>query len=251
MAIDRKLWEMRFYDNRIPPWPCPRCRATLSLLAESLKYEFDHETEKYKKDKDSDPEAYTGVFVCILQCTHKDCKETCAISGTFETTFNEQGYCDEYIPHSVIPPLELIRIPERCPESIRKETDKAKLLFWSDNSACLNRIRSSLELLLDNLRIPRATNDFKIGKRRRHTLHARIELLQSKRPDLKTSCERMMAVKHLGNAGSHPGENVVRKDVYDGFDILERVLNDVYSGHESELAIMVRQINRRKGPRKQ
>lgn len=60
----------------------------------------------------------------------------------------------------------------------------------------------------------------------------------------------MVAVKHLGNAGSHAGEKVARKDVFDGFDILERVLNDMYTDHETELAKMVAQINKRKGPRK-
>ena len=33
-----------------------------------------------------------------------------------------------------------------------------------------------------------------------------------------------MAVKHLGNAGSHPGLKVEARDVFDGFDILEKIL---------------------------
>lgn len=82
------------------------------------------------------------------------------------------------------------------------------------------------------------------------SLHARIEKLEKKRPKLKDICNRMLAVKHLGNAGSHPGDVVEVEDVFDGFDILERVLHDTYSDHESALAKMVNQINRRKGPRK-
>jgi Domain of unknown function (DUF4145) len=81
-------------------------------------------------------------------------------------------------------------------------------------------------------------------------LHERIEKLEQDKPKLKQICHRMMAVKHLGNAGSHPGVEVDAKDVFDGFDILERVLFDMYSGNESELAKTVAQINKRKGPRK-
>ncbi|HEX3148647.1 MAG TPA: DUF4145 domain-containing protein [Gemmataceae bacterium] len=80
--------------------------------------------------------------------------------------------------------------------------------------------------------------------------HQRIELLEKKRPNMKEICEKMMGLPHLGNAGSHSGEKVDRKDVIDGFDILERVLHDKYSTHDGELAKMVAQINKRKGPRK-
>jgi len=41
-----------------------------------------------------------------------------------------------------------------------------------------------------------------------------------------------------------------REDVYDGFDILERVLRDRYSDHESVLAKIVEEINQSNGPRK-
>ena len=58
------------------------------------------------------------------------------------------------------------------------------------------------------------------------------------------------AVKHLGNAGSHPGIKVTDDDVFDGFDILERVLQDMYSDDSSELSRTVTQINMKKGPRK-
>jgi hypothetical protein len=81
------------------------------------------------------------------------------------------------------------------------------------------------------------------------TLHKRIENLQATRPKLKELCDQMMAVKHLGNAGSHPGIQVRDTDVFDALDILERILQDTYSGHPGQLARAVKQINKRKGPR--
>jgi hypothetical protein len=66
---------------------------------------------------------------------------------------------------------------------------------------------------------------------------------------LSDLCGRMLAVKHLGNAGSRPGQ-VGRKDVFDALDILEYVLLEKFANPQSELAKMVRQIDKRKGPRK-
>jgi hypothetical protein len=59
-----------------------------------------------------------------------------------------------------------------------------------------------------------------------------------------------MAVKHLGNAGSHPSVEIDDQDVFDGFDILEHVLIQLYERTDSDLAKMVKEINKRKGPRK-
>jgi hypothetical protein len=143
----------------------------------------------------------------------------------------------------------MIVIPNDCPKEIKQEVTAAFALFWNDNSACLNRIRNALELILTDLKVPRTKITSK-NKRVRYSLHERIEILEGKKPKLKDICDRMMAVKHLGNAGSHPGDKVERKDVFDGFDILERVLRDMYSTTEGALTKMVRQINKRRGPRK-
>jgi Domain of unknown function (DUF4145) len=144
----------------------------------------------------------------------------------------------------------MISIPRACPKGVREEVVAAFSLYWIDLAASLNRIRNALELVLDDLKVPKSTLDKVKKKRNRLNLHNRINILKKKRPKLEIICERMMAVKHLGNAGSHPGVPVFADDVFDGFDILERVLEDMYSEHPGELARAVKQINQRKGPRK-
>jgi hypothetical protein len=89
----------------------------------------------------------------------------------------------------------------------------------------------------------------KTGGRSMIALDGRIKILRNKRASLADLCDRLLAVKHLGNAGSHPGD-VHEEDVFDGLDILEHVLNETYGKHASVLARMVNQINARKGPRK-
>lgn len=142
----------------------------------------------------------------------------------------------------------MIRIPERCPKPIADEVRAAFGLFWLDHSSALNRIRIAIELLLTKMGVKRHGQKSG-GGRTRLSLDSRIAILRSKKPKLTWLCDQLLAVKHLGNAGSHPGD-VQIKDVFDGFDILEQILNDTYSNDASLLAKMVRQINKRKGPRR-
>jgi hypothetical protein len=80
------------------------------------------------------------------------------------------------------------------------------------------------------------------GGRVRLPLDARINVLRGSRPGLRELCDRLLAVKHLGNAGSHPGE-VERSDVFDGLDILEHVLVERFENPHGQMARVVKEIN--------
>jgi len=221
------------------------------LFGESFRTVIDMKTRN-TSDQEYHPTRATGRFVCLLLC--RKCGESCAVSGNYDTgqDGNENGTYEYECGHptSITPPPPMIVIPRACPAPVRSEVIAAFALYWNDLAASLNRIRNALELVLDGLKIPKSSLNKKKKKRYRVSLHQRIERLEKKRPKLKDICERMMAVKHLGNAGSHPGVIVKADDVFDGFDILERVLQDMYSKHPGELARAVKQINRRRGPRK-
>jgi hypothetical protein len=252
MAIDRELWEMTINGIWVPQWPCPECGATsLSVVKDSLRTSVDATTARHEKDRDFEEEYETGRFVCLLQCSR--CKESCSVSGDYDMGIadtDEGNYTySRGSPKSVTPALPVIRIPARCPQPIKEEVIAAFKLQWDDYASCLNRIRNALELILNDLGIPRAKVNKK-KKRIRLPLHSRIKQLEESRPKLKNICDRMMAVKHLGNAGSHAGVKVNRNDVFDGFDILERVLDDMYTNSQGEMAKMVSEINKRGGPRK-
>jgi Domain of unknown function (DUF4145) len=252
MPIRRDLWDQGITCGHIPSWPCPRCEiAALTLAKDSLRTLNDWESNTIAPHE-FHPTSVTGCFVCLLYCTK--CGETCAVSGSFNTfeDFPVDGnqFFERCKPTSIHPPPPMIHIPEECPSAVRAEVVAAFSLYWRDLAASLNRIRNALELVLDDLKISKSTVDKVKRKKYRINLHQRIERLRKKRPALKEICDRMMAVKHLGNAGSHPGVKVRADDVFDGFDILERVLQDMYSAHAGVLARTVKQINQRRGPRK-
>jgi hypothetical protein len=248
MPIDRSLWKDSIMEEYVPEWPCTFCNVpALYVLKESFKTVWDRESESIPQHEFC-PDMVTGRFVCILCC--RRCREAFAVSGNFDTVADYEGYEERGHPTSITPPPPLIEIPRACPAPVRAEVVAACSLYWCDLAASLNRIRNALELVLDHLKVPKSTMDRTRGKKRRLGLHDRIVKLEQRRPKLKDLCERMMAVKYLGNAGSHPGVKVDADDVFDGFDILEQVLHDMYSAHPGLLARAVKQINRNKGPRK-
>ncbi|MFO0849924.1 MAG: DUF4145 domain-containing protein [Gemmataceae bacterium] len=252
MPIDRKLWMREIHEGYVPNWTCPRCgAASLNMVKDSFRTVFDSSTSRYWNEPDFDSDSATGRFVCLLECSKPACRESCAVSGNHDMTRGGE-YGDELYatgrPTSISPPPPMIRVPDECPKPIANEVRAAFGLFWMDHSSALNRIRNAIELLLTEMGVKRHGQKAG-GGRTRLSLDSRIALLRSKKPKLSGLCDQLLAVKHLGNAGSHPGDVQV-KDVFDGFDILEQILNDTYANHASVLAKMVKQINQRKGPRK-
>jgi hypothetical protein len=197
-----------------------------------------------------------GVFICTLRCAIDLCAEKLAVSGWYDVAVFDTPEVsqeeEEYHPLSITPAPPLIRLPSDCPQGVQAEVRAAFAAFWADKAACLNHIRQAVELLLTRIRVPRfrMVNTHGVTRRRRRTLHDRIEWLRATRPTCNSLCDQLRAVKHLGNVGSHPGIKVADGDVFDGFDILERILVERYENTGSELAQMVREINRREGPRR-
>lgn len=101
----------------------------------------------------------------------------------------------------------------------------------------------AVELLLDALRIKKLTIN-KHGKRMRLCLHDRIVSMKSKYP---TVHNKLLAIKWLGNEGSHPG-TLTRDLVFDALDIFESVLDKLYSKHPMTIEKLVHAVNLRKGP---
>jgi hypothetical protein len=132
---------------------------------------------------------------------------------------------------------------EYAPAPIVDLIKSAFVLSWGDYEACLNRVRTCLEMLLDTLQIPRST--VKAGGRNRLTLHKRVELAQTKVPSLSPF---LMAAKHLGNAGSH-NRGLIRDDVFDALDLLEVVVMALY-GEQKKVSRLALKISRNRGPLK-
>ena len=79
------------------------------------------------------------------------------------------------------------------------------------------------------------------------SLHDRIKLLPKKYQDIQ---EIFLAVKWLGNAGSHSGTTVSSDDVLDAYELMEKLLTEVFDDKSNKIKELAREINKNKGPSK-
>lgn len=223
----------RFIDDDVPKWPCPSCEhGVLSLLDDKFEYHNDALSTNNCAAPDFGLEEYGFVFCATLECN--TCHEIVIASGTggaeheHEESHGGNGFFHYYKPTFFQPPLKIIDFPSSSNFSadLRRLLTQSFTLFWCDYNACANKIRSALELLLDALMVPRYAGD--TGKAAM-SLHQRIEYFPAapgtEEEDIKTM---IMAMKWMGNTGSHELAGIKRDELIDGFKMLERCLRKAY-----------------------
>lgn len=188
-------------------------------------------------------------FSAFLQCDNKACNETASVAGVGQEKEEDYpgslpSYYGVFFPRFVSPSPHLFAIPATTPAAVASLIESAFVLSWGEYEACLNRIRTCLELILDGLRIKRFIISRK-GRRARLSLDKRIELAEIKVP---STTPFFMAIKHLGNAGSHSG-GLTREDAFDALDLLEAVVTTLY-GHQKKVNRLAQKIEKNKGPLK-
>jgi hypothetical protein len=250
--IDRTLWTKSFSKSHVPAWPCPACDVgTLRLVPESLRFEISRASREAMEGEYWEIEWTTGRYSCLFQCRMTNCVEIVSSAGRFgvEEFYDQDGspvQIEGFTPEFFSPSPPLFRIPVETPDDVAEEIRRAFQLFWTDKSASANRIRSALELLVTERGVKRFTIDRTKGKRQALKLHNRIDLFRKQEPEI---AESLLAVKWLGNAGSH-GTEVTADDIFDAMELLQHTLEELYGKRTRRLTGIRKQINQRKGPRK-
>lgn len=251
--MDRKLLKMPFNLDNPPDWICPACnKAPLKIR----KTTFIREERMASRDRSCpawESEWVEYVYSCILDCASDNCKEVVASAGIGfvqdDIGEDRQGeqiliYKEYFRPKYFTPHLKLLSIPDKCPESISKPIEESFSLFFASPNGAANCIRTAVEALLTDLKVRRFENSG--GKMRFISLHRRIHLLPTKYSELK---EILLAIKWLGNAGSHNSNaEITPDDVLDTYEFTEHVLRELYAPKAKELKRLARKVNKRKGP---
>lgn len=244
--MDRKTIKLKFTRDRVPDWVCPTCgKGLLQLKADSF-FSDEKRSSRNPSHDERDPERTEHVYSCLLYCNNDKCKEVVASSGI--------GYVDWYMeqyengvhhwflknyfkPKHFQPALELIRIPTDCPGTVKSLVEDSFSLFFQSPSAAANCIRASIEQLLTELKIKKF-NTTK-GKRKIINLHHRIELLQNQYSEVY---DLILAIKWLGNAGSHNQDSLTTDDVLDAYELLEHVLDEIYVQNAKKMKTLAKKI---------
>ena len=251
--MDRKTLKLPFTLDSAPDWTCPTCqKAPLrirkdSFIKEERLHSRDHSHEAWE------PVWIEYVYSCRLDCSNEKCKEVVASSGTGSVDWSidedERGepyevYEDHFRPKFFEPHLKLLQIPKKCPSSVSKPIEDSFALFFAAPHAASNNVRIAIEALLTELKI--RLFDHASGRRRFISLHQRISLLPEKFAHLK---DLILAIKWLGNAGSHGGStDITLDDVIDSYDLTEHILQEVYAPKLRKLHKIAKEVNKKKGP---
>lgn len=251
MAINLAHWKKGF--RNLPPWTCPTCDAGRLLVLDKLLCKESGPSERQHSHDAWDPDWIENRFAGLLKCNLKSCGEVCSISGVggidFDDEFDEelgwvQVHVDYYQPRNISPSPHIFKIDSSWPAPVKAELALAFALFWSDLDSCANKLRSTVELLLTDQGVPKYTQPVKGRKRAQLNLHTRIERFKAKNQEV---AELLMAIKWIGNHGSHGGEGLKREDILTSADLMEHALLKVYAAG-SDAIKRAKAINKRRGP---
>lgn len=249
--MDRSLWTQTLNKIWCPAWPCPVCRkGTLALVQKSL---IDKETVESRGAHDHeawDPDWIQYTFTAWAECRHPSCQQQFAIAGTGGVApepHAEGGYVyeDYFSPKTCLPMPDMFAFPAKCPDEVKEELQAAFALFWSQSSACAGRIRVALECLMDHFGIPQRRRN-KHGKYFDLSLHDRIDAFAKSEP---TTGSQLMALKWLGNAGSH-NSKVNQKDLLDAFEIMEHALSEIIERRSARVAALAKELTKKHSRKK-
>ena len=221
----------------------------MKIKKEEFHFEETKLSSSWHVEEDWEPEFIEYRFHGTLKC--KSCDDFISFLGI--GNLNHVRYYNDYPPEHVErydevfypkyfhPPLNIFNISENTPKDIKQEITDSFRLFWNDLPSCANKIRTSLEMLMNQQKVKKTF--MQGGKRRNLTLHKRIEAFKISKPEI---ADFLLAIKWIGNSGSHVGK-LEKIDILDAYELLEHSLNKVFDDKEDELKKKTKEINKRKG----
>lgn len=251
--MDRTPYQQPFSINRVPHWHCPTCQVGMLTLDTKSLNKQETATSRIDRFHDEwDPEWIRYVFACVFRCNNPNCTEVVACTGSGSVQYFH--YPDEepdlgnfagefFYPRYFHPPLVLMDLPKNCPEKVAKYLYESFALSFADPSAALNCARTAVEALMTALGIPLFAEGK--GKMRSMSLHERIQALPNNHTEVKNL---LLAVKWLGNAGSHDGDKPTTEHLMHTYDLLEHALSEIYEAKVKKLHALAEMVNKKKGP---
>lgn len=248
--MNKELYLHGFQSNAVHAYRCPACSLdTLKLQGDFLSEE-SIDTKRLHEEEWFEVEHVRLNFACTLRCVN--CEEKVFVVG--EGRLREHYYEDDKKPNgwgrdvieSFTPtffqsPLQLIEYASDTPEDVVFALGKASAVYFSNPSACCNNIRIAAEDILSSLGVPERLD----GNGVRLSFKNRIDRLPVERQHANVLFD---ALRWLGNHGSHAGGAITKEQALEAFEIMELLLEEVFSNRRRELRELALAINNAKGP---
>jgi hypothetical protein len=217
-----------FHINHLPNWVCPSCKRGMLEIKDKLQWTETAQSLQSHIHPEFDFDWVKLTIHGLLKCNNPRCSDTVILSanGHFDHYYDHDDHSGQesgleiyYSPIFTHPPLNIIPIPESVPEKVREMLTNSFALFFCDDNACGNRIRSTVEVMLDELKVP-TENDGKFI-----SLSQRI----NKADKLDSSDKKKLtALRMLGNAATHGEGKLVRVDNLNAYKLLANVFGKLF-----------------------
>jgi hypothetical protein len=238
MASTRELWRESFLDDGIPALPCPWCdRGNLRYMDKTLRFEVPEADKIAERNGEFSPLDVRYRFILFLKCAVPNCGQVVSAHGDAEMherdnwSRDEDRFCHALSPKGMHPAPPLATIPPETPRRVADELKVAFSLFWVDLGSCANRLRISVERILDEFDLP-------VGN-----LASRIQAFKKADPEHAATFD---ALRHVGNVGSHEGD-VSRETILDAFEIYQDALAELYGKRTVRIDALKQKIIAAKG----
>jgi hypothetical protein len=239
---------------------CGSCKNGVKVL-DRTKY-FESESGFSKREFTDDFNGFkTKIhkrFSAGFICSNPDCSDISILIGDinsvlgFEETkyqgelIEEPCYNDKIFFYDIIPTLDIFDTKmysfKNENNSIENALKDVFSVFWRNADCCGMKIRTFLEVLMDDNCIDKTYIDKK-GKEKSYPLHQRIDFFEKKYPneDLKIILQNL---KDFGNIGSHSGETLSREKLVIMLEIIECILNQLYVDNRKRLEELINKLNK-------
>ncbi|MHB9437921.1 hypothetical protein [Mesorhizobium sp. L2C089B000] len=151
--MKKHIWRESYAENGFPPFPCPRCSTgSLCLDKDTLK-------KLHEPARDEDYYNRGGAFSGLLKCSISWCGEVVSMAGVLVPSrghdqVGEMVEEDRYHIKALVSQVPVIDIPKKTPAVIEKPIRAAFSMLWSDRGAAANKLRISVERILDHFEVP-------------------------------------------------------------------------------------------------
>lgn len=235
MPIHRPLWHRVTPKNTIPGLPCPKCAmGKLKLIKDGLTVrEPKYSSEWRQKNRDDwEPDYIVERWSAELRCDEDACGEIVNMIGDIDVVDAEDelpdgtmAWCLEDVLRiqAVFPAPPFFRLSSNLPRAVARELEVAFCMYWTDTAACVARLRTAVERLLDNRKVPKEMKTKK-GKMKRMNLKERIDSFTTG----AVHADQLQGLRNIGNLGTHGMGDVTDEDLFDAIDVLEFVLTGIY-----------------------
>ena len=227
-----------------PTYPCPSCEKQDLRKVSFLSVESGA-TKKNRGEDWWEPEYDEHIFNMTMECS--SCGETVFATGDgyideeveiIREDHWERNYVLRHRPKYFFPALKFIECPAATPKEVQRNLESASSIYFSNPASACNSLRIAAEGIMTSLGVPEPEpGDFV-------SFGNRIKALAEESVEYKL----LNAIRWLGNNGSHADTLITHKDAQDAFEVMDFLIEEVYSDRKKKINEIASLINEHKGP---